>query len=299
MGKRSFKVVVFFLAISILSNIALMFYMNKIKDISALNMQKLNYLESNMDESIAKAIGDHISEMQKQSSSLEDVNWTISDIVLENEKLATFKLDFKLKNIDQTSNIYVSFESGDKEAELIKAEPINETTYEISKVISVLEPVSLDLIVEKYGNKSVENILDGACIYEKFIGESRVNVSNFKYGYDQKTGEIRSSYTLESNFNGNENVTLKSSDIIILKNGVPIEKIPIEKLPNTSNSYQTAYTYEAENYKSNLSNGDTIDFSLIFVDQNNFNYIFSFAKFTGTETDPIFISYETPELVLR
>ncbi len=299
MGKRSFKVVVFFLAISILSNIALMFYMNKIKDISALNMQKLNYLESNMDESIAKAIGDHISEMQKQSSSLEDVNWTISDIVLENEKLATFKLDFKLKNIDQTSNIYVSFESGDKEAELIKAEPINETTYEISKVISVLEPVSLDLIVEKYGNKSVENILDGACIYEKFIGESHVNVSNFKYGYDQKTGEIKSSYTLESNFNGNENVTLKSSDIIILKNGVPIEKIPIEKLPNTSNSYQTAYTYEAENYKSNLSNGDTIDFSLIFVDQNNFNYIFSFAKFTGTETDPIFISYETPELVLR
>jgi len=297
--KKSYKVVVFFLAISILSNIALMFYMNKIKDISSLNMQKLNYLENNIDESISDAIGDHINEMQKQSSSLEDVNWTISDIIIENEKMATFTLDFKLKNIDRTSNIYVSFESGTKEAELIKAEPINETTYEISKVVSVLEPVSLDLIIEKYGNKSVENILDGTFIYSRFIGESSVNVSNFKYGYDQKTGEIKSSYTLESNFNGNENVTLKSADIIILKNGIPIEKIPIEKLPNTSNSYQTTYNFEAENYKSNLSNKDIIDFSVIFVDQNNFNYIYSFAKFTGTETDPIFISYETPELVLR
>lgn len=299
MTKKSYKVVVFFLAISILSNIALMFYMNKIKEVSSLNMQKLNYLENNIDESITKAIGDHISEMQKQSSSLEDVNWTISDIIMENEKMAMFTLDFKLKNVDLTSNIYVSFESGTKEAELIKAEPINETTYEISKLVSVLEPVSLDLIIEKYGDKSVENILDGVFVYSKFIGESSVTVSNFKYGYDQKTGEIKSSYHLESNFNGNENVTLKSADIIIFKNGVPIEKIPIEKLPNTSNSYQMTYSYEADHYKSNLSNQDIIDFSLIFVDQNNFNYIYSFAKFTGTETDPIFISYETPELVLR
>lgn len=277
----------------------MLFYMNKIKDISALNRQKLNYLESNINESISKAVGDKINEMQKQSSSLEDVNWTISDMVLDNGKVATFKLNFKLKNIDLTSNVYVSFESGTKEAELIKAEPINETTYEISKTISVLEPVSLDLIVEKYGNKSVENILDEACIYEKIIGESSVQVSDFTYGYDQKTGEIKSSYALESNFNGNENVTLKSSDLIILKNGVPIERIPMEKLPNTSNSYQTTYHYKAQNYKSNLSNGDIIDFSVIFVDQNNFNYIYSFAKFTGTEADPIFISYETPELVLR
>lgn len=299
MTKKSYKVVVFFLAISILSNIALVFYMNKIKDISSLNMQKLNYLETSIDESISNAIGDHISEMQKQSSSLEDVNWTISDMILENEKLATFTLDFKLKNVDLTSNIYVSFESGAKEAELIKAEPINETTYEISKVVSVLEPVSVDLIIEKYGDKSVENILDGAYVYTRFIGESNVKVLNFKYGYDQKTGEVKSSYSLASNFNGNENVALKSADIIILKNGVPIEKIPIEKLPNTSNSYQTTYNYEAENYKVNLSNQDLIDFSVIFVDQNNFNYIYSFAKFTGTETDPIFISYETPELVLR
>lgn len=299
MTRKSYRFVVFFLAISMLSNIAMLFYMNKIKDISALNRQKLNYLESNINESITKAVGDKITEMQKQSSSLEDVNWTISDMALENDKMATFKLDFKLKNIDLTSNIYVSFESGTKEAELIKAEPINETTYEISKTISVLEPVSLDLIIEKYGNKSVENILDEARIYEKFIGDSGVKVSDFTYGYDQKTGEIKSSYTLESNFNGNENVTLKSSDLIILKNGVPIERIPLEKLPNTSNSYQTTYNYKAQNYKSNLSNGDTIDFSVIFVDQNNFNYVYSFAKFTGTEADPIFISYETPELVLR
>jgi len=289
----------FFLAISILSNIALLFYMNKIKDISSLNVQKLNYLENSIDDSISKAIGDHISEMQKQSSSLEGVNWTISDMIIKNEKMATFTLDFKLKNIDTTSNIYVSIESGTKEAELIKAEPINETTYEISKVVSVLEPVSVDLIIEKYGDKYVENILDGVYVYTKFIGESSVNVSNFKYGYDQKTGEIKSSYTLESNFNGNENVSLKSADIIILKNGVPIDKIPIENLPNTSNSYQTTYNYETENYKSNLLNHDLIDFSVIFVDQNNFNYIYSFAKFTGTEEDPIFISYETPELVLR
>ena len=65
MTKKSYKVVVFFLVISILSNIALMFYMNKIKEVSSLNMQKLNYLENNIDESITKAIGDHISEMQK------------------------------------------------------------------------------------------------------------------------------------------------------------------------------------------------------------------------------------------
>jgi len=299
LGKRSYRVMAFFLAISILSNIALLFYMNKIKDISSLNVQKLNYLENSIDDSISKAIGDHISEMQKQSSSLEDVSWTISDMITENEKMVTFTLDFKLKNIDTTSNVYISIESGMKKAELIKAEPINETTYEISKVLSVLEPVSLDLIIEKYGDKYVENILDGAYIYTKFIGESDVTVSNFKYGYDQKTGEIKSSYSMESNFNGNENISLKSADIIILKNGVPIEKIPIEKLPNTSNSYQTTYNYMAENYKSNLLNQDIIDFSVIFVDQNDFNYIYSFAKFTGTEEDPIFISYETPELVLR
>ncbi|MGB4590589.1 MAG: hypothetical protein WBI17_15350 [Clostridiaceae bacterium] len=299
MSKKSYKVMAFFLTISILSNIALMFYMNKIKDISSLNVQKLNYLENNIDESISKAIGDHISEMQKQSSSLEDVNWTLSDILIDNEKMATFTLAFKLKNIDTTSNIYVSFESGTKEAELIKAEPINETTYEISKIISILEPVSLDLIIEKYGDKDIENILDDTYVYKQFIGESSVNVSNFEYGYDQKTGEIESSYKVESNFSGNENITLKSAEIIILKNGIPIEKMPIEKLPNTNNSYQLTYNYEAENYKFNLLNQDIIDFSVVFVDNNNFNYIYSFAKFTGTETDPIFISEETPELVIR
>lgn len=294
MNKQVRTVLSGFLIISMGFNIYLLSRVHEVNKQISSNTNRINYLEENMDNTII----DVIKEDGYLDSILEDVNWSVSELMSEEEKTALLHIDFKLRTMDSTSKVYASIEAGDEEAYLVEAHLLNDTTYTIDQEISVLEPVRIDLVVEKYGEKRLENLVDEEEIYKTYIADTAFNLLDFDYDYNINSGILSASYGAEVIFASLKNLDLVRSDLVVEKNGVLIDKKP---LIMSSVKYPDAVVYEndVKDHEVEAKELDTLNFAVILKDKLGFTYRYDFASFKFINGAPVMTTTSLPELTLN
>lgn len=283
-----------FLLFSMVLNIYLITEVTQVNKDIIRNSKRLQYLEDNIDNAVAEAVrsGGHVE------SILEDVNWTISDLVNADEKMAMLHIDFKLKSMDSTSRVYAAVESGEEEAVLLEAHLLNDTTYTVDREINVLEPIRIDLLVEKYGEKRLENLVDEEEIYRKYIADTAFSLLDFTSAYNEATSQLTASYEAEVLFSINNDIEPIRSDMVVEKNGVVMERIPMEA---SDVKYPDNIVYESHvhDLKMEAKELDTINFAVILKDKLGFTYRYDFGSFRYINGDPVVTTTALPELTLN
>ncbi len=282
------------LIFSIVLNVYLISEVNQVNKGIDLNSKKLEYFERNIDSVVAKAIKNG----GQTETILEDVNWTVSELKDGENKLAMLHIDFKLKSMDSTSKVYAALETGDKESILLEARLLNDTTYTVDEEINVLEPVRVDVLVEKYGEKRIENLVDEDEIYKKYIADTTFNLLDFTSNYNVETYELTASHDTEVVFSSNNNIELVRSDMVIEKNGVVIERIPM-KISDVGNPDNIVYESRIQNIKVEAKELDTINYVVILKDKLGFTYRYDFGTFRYMNGIPIVTTIPLPELTLK
>ena len=294
MIKKALAAMSVFLIFSIILNVYLISEVNQVNKGVILNSNRLKYLENNIDSAVAEAIknGGHVETM------LEDVNWTVSDLIDGEKKLAMLHINFKLKSMDSTSKVYAALEAGDEEAVLLEAHLLNDTTYTVDHEINVLEPIRIDLMVEKYGEKRLENLVDEDEIYKKYIADTAFNLLDFTSTYNKETYELKASYDTEVVFSTNNSIELVRSDVVVEKNGIVLEKMPLE-ISDVKYPDNMVYESHVHDFKIEAKELDTIQFSVILKDKLGFTYRYDFGTFRYINGDPIVTTTALPELTLN
>lgn len=294
MNKKVLTLVSGILIISIGFNIYLFTRVDQVNKQIISNSNRLKYLEDNIDNTII----DVIKEDGYLDSILEDVNWSVSDLISEEEKTALLHIDFKLRTMDSTSKVYASIEAGDDEAVLVEAHLLNDTTYTVDREINVLEPVRIDLVVEKYGEKRLENLVDEDEIYKTYIADTAFNLLDFDYDYNLSSGVLSASYGAEVIFTSLKNLDLVRSDLVVEKNGVLIDKKPMIM---SQVKYPDAVVYEngVKDHKVEAKELDSLNFAVILKDKLGFTYRYDFASFKFLNGAPVMTTTSLPELSLK
>lgn len=292
--KKALAAMSVFLIFSIVMNVYLISEVNQVNKGVILNSNRLQYLENNIDDAVAKAVksGGQIETI------LEDVNWTVSDLIDGEKKLAMLHIDFKLKSMDSTSRVYAALEAGDEEAVLLEVSLLNDTTYTVDHEINVLEPIRIDLMVEKYGEKRLENLVDEDEIYKKYIADTAFNLLDFTSTYNKETYELTASYDAEVVFSTNNSIDLVRSDVVVEKNGIVLEKMPLE-ISDVEYPDNMVYESNIHNFRIEAKELDTIQFSAILKDKLGFTYRYDFGTFRYINGDPILTTTALPELTLN
>jgi len=282
------------LIISMAFNIYLFTRVDQLSKKIINNSNRLQYLESNIDNTIADVIKDD----GYLDSILEDVNWNVSELISEEEKTALLHIDFKLRSMDSTSKVYASIEAGDEEAVLVEAHLLNDTTYTVDREINVLKPVRIDLVVEKYGEKRLENLVDEDEIYKTYIADTAFNLLDFDYDYNLSSGTLSATYGAEVVFASLKNIDLVRSDIVVEKNGVLIDKRPMIM---SQVKYPDAVVYEndVKDHKLEAKELDSLNFAVILKDKQGFTYRYDFASFKFMNGAPVMTTTSLPELTLN
>ncbi|MFH5834603.1 hypothetical protein ACHAL6_00840 [Proteiniclasticum sp. C24MP] len=294
MNKKAMTAMSVFLFFSMVLNIYLISEAREMSKGIIRNSNRLQYLEDNIDSAVADAVknGGHVETI------LEDVNWTVSDLIDGEEKTAMLHIDFKLKSMDSTSKVYAAVEAGGEEAVLLEAHLLNDTTYTVDRKINVLEPVRIDLLVEKYGEKRLENLVDEEEVYRKYIADTAFNLLDFTSAYNEETSQLTASYDAEVVFSTKNMIELIRSDMVVEKNGIVLEKIPMEtsdvKYPD-----QMVYESHIHDLKIEAKELDTINFSVIMKDKLGFTYRYDFGSFRYINGDPVVTTTALPELSLN
>ena len=294
MIKKALTAMSVFLIFSIVLNVYLISEVNQVNNGVILNSNRLQYLENNIDSAVAEAVenGGHVETI------LEDVNWTVSDLVDGEEKLAMLHIDFKLKSMDSTSKVYAALEAGDEEAILLEAHLLNDTTYTVDQEINVLEPIRVDLMVEKYGEKRLENLVDEDEIYKKYIADTAFNLLDFTSTYNDDTYELTASYNAEVVFSTSNNIEFVRSDMVVEKNGIVLDKMPLD-ISDVKYPDNMVYESHVHDFKIEAKELDTIQFAVILKDKLGFTYRYDFATFRYINGDPIVTTTAIPELTLN
>jgi len=294
LNKKVLTLLAGILIISIGFNIYLFTRVDQVNKQIISNSNRLKYLEDNIDTTII----DVIKEDGYLDSILEDVNWSVSDLISEEEKTALLHIDFKLRTMDSTSKVYASIEAGDEEAVLVEARLLNDTTYTIDREINVLEPIRIDLVVEKYGEKRLENLVDENEIYKTYIADTAFNLLDFDYDYNLSSGVLSASYGAEVIFTSSKNLDLVRSDLVVEKNGVLIDK---KALVMSQTKYPDAVVYENDvrDNKVEAKELDSLNFAVILKDKLGFTYRYDFASFKFQNGAPVMTTTSLPELSLK
>ena len=292
--KKALAAMSVFLIFSIILNVYLVSEVKQLNKDVILNSKRLQYLENNIDNAVAEAVenGGHVETI------LADVNWTVSDLIDDENKLAMLHIDFKLKSMDSTSKVYAALEIGDEEAVLLEAHLLNDTTYTVDQEINVLEPIRVDLMVEKYGEKRLENLVDEDEIYKKYIADTAFNLLDFTSNYNKDTYELTASYDAEVVFSTNNSIEFVRSDMVVEKNGIVLEKKPLE-MSDVKYPDKMVYESHVEDFKIEAKELDTIQFSVVLKDKLGFTYRYDFGTFRYVNGDPIITTTALPELTLN
>ena len=294
MNKKAMTVISVFLFFSIVLNAYLITEVRQMNKGISRNSNRLQYLEDNIDSAVEEAV----KSGGFAESLLEDVNWTVSELMGGDEKTAMLHIDFKLKSMDSTSKVYAAVEAGGEEAVLVEAHLLNDTTYTVDREINVLEPVRIDLLLEKYGEKRLENLVDEEKIYRKYIADTAFNLLDFTSAYNEDSSQLTASYDAEVIFSTSESIDLVQSDMVVEKNGIILERIPMEtsevKYPD-----QMVYESHVHDLKIEAKELDTIHFSVILKDKQGFTYRYDFGSFRYINGDPVVTTIALPELTLN
>ncbi|SDI01029.1 hypothetical protein [Proteiniclasticum ruminis] len=283
-----------FLGISILINVVLLQVVWSANKQVNINTNRIKYLEDNIDTLVEDAmkVGGHVE------SILEDVNWTISDLVDEEEKTALLHIEFKLRTMDPSASVYASIESGDREAVLMEAHLLNDTTYSVDREVNVLEPIRIDLMVEKYGEKRIENLVNEPELYKTYIADTSFNLLDFNSSYNSEREELNLSFSTELMSSAKKDWELVRSEYILEKNGVIMERGDLSK---STTEIPDAIVYEGSvgSLSVKATKLDQIRLAVVMKDKLGFTYRYDFAEFSHKDGEPVVTTISMPELTLH
>ena len=283
-----------FLGISILINLVLLQVVWSANKQVNINTNRIKYLEDNIDTLVEDAmkVGGHVE------SILEDVNWTLSDLVDEEEKTALLHIEFKLRSMDSSARVYASIESGDQEAVLMEAHLLNDTTYSVDREVNVLEPIRIDLMVEKYGEKRIENLVNEPELYKTYIADTSFNLLDFNSTYNGEREELNLSFSTELMISAKKDWELVRSEYILEKNGVVMERGDLSK---SDTDIPDALVYEGGvgSLSVKATKLDQIRLAVVMKDKLGFTYRYDFAEFSHKDGEPVVTTTSMPELTLQ
>lgn len=283
-----------FLGISILINVVLLQVVWSANKQVNINTNRIKYLEDNIDTLVEDAmkVGGHVE------SILEDVNWTLSDLVDEEEKTALLHIEFKLRTMDPSASVYASIESGDREAVLMEAHLLNDTTYSVDREVNVLEPIRIDLMVEKYGEKRIENLVNEPELYKTYIADTSFNLLDFNSSYNSEREELNLSFSTELMSSAKKDWELVRSEYILEKNGVVMERGDLSK---STTEIPDAIVYEGSvgSLSVKATKLDQIRLAVVMKDKLGFTYRYDFAEFSHKDGEPVVTTISMPELTLH
>ena len=283
-----------FLGISILINVVLLQVVWSANKQVNINTNRIKYLEDNIDTLVEDAmkVGGHVE------SVLEDVNWTISDLVDEEEKTALLHIEFKLRTMDPSASVYASIESGDREAVLMEAHLLNDTTYSVDREVNVLEPIRIDLMVEKYGEKRIENLVNEPELYKTYIADTSFNLLDFNSSYNSEREELNLSFSTELMSSAKKDWELVRTEYILEKNGVVMERGDLSK---STTEIPDAIVYEGSvgSLSVKATKLDQIRLAVVMKDKLGFTYRYDFAEFSHKDGEPVVTTISMPELTLH
>ena len=283
-----------FLGISILINLVLLQVVWSANKQVNINTNRIKYLEDNIDTLVEDAmkVGGHVE------SILEDVNWTVSDLVDEEEKTALLHIEFKLRTMDPSASVYASIESGDREAVLMEAHLLNDTTYSVDREVNVLEPIRIDLMVEKYGEKRIENLVNEPELYKTYIADTSFNLLDFNSSYNSDREELNLSFSTELMSSAKKDWELVRSEYILEKNGVVMERGDLSK-SNTEIPDAIVYEGSVGSLSVKATKLDQIRLAVVMKDKLGFTYRYDFAEFSHKDGEPVVTTISMPELTLH
>lgn len=259
-----------------------------------INTNRIQYLEDNIESIVVEAmkVGGHVE------SLLEDVNWTISDLMNEEEKTALLHIEFKLKAMDPSARVYASIESGNEETILVEAHLLNDTTYSVDREVNVLEPIRIDLMVEKYGEKRIENLVNESELFKTYIADTSFNLLDFHSSYDEENEELNLAFSTELMISAKKDWELVRSEYVLEKNGVVMERGNLSKSDATIPDV-LVYEGGAGKLLVKASKLDQIKLAVVMKDKLGFTYRYDFTEFSHKDGEPVITTISMPELTLH
>ena len=261
------------------------------------NNNRILFMEKNFDQSVRDLIVEETK--VKDSDILEDVKFVMSDMTDKQEKKAMIEVEFKLKRTDSTAKTYASVECGKEEPILLEIFPINDTTYKIEREICLLEPLRIDLVIEKYGEKNLINLVTEDQMYKNFVGESNFNLMHFDYDYDQENNKISANFAAEVKYFPKVEKKLESAYVSIEKNGVTLNRLPLEIKDGSASTDSVLYDVEAKDLEILGSEKDEIIIAVILKEKNGFVHRYEFVECSFEDGEENIVTESSPLLTLK
>ncbi len=297
MRKNVIKVLTILLVLSILSNAYLLGWVGQMSRDLKQNISRISFMENNFDQAVKQLILEETA--SKEDDLLDEVKFNLSDLTDKKAKKAMIDIEFKLKRMDSTTRTYASIECGDGEPILMEIQPINDTTYRIEREICILEPVRVDLVIEKYGEKKLINLVLEDEIYQKFVGDSQFELSDFDYEYTADDGKLLASFSTEIRYTPRQDNKLEEAYVAVEKNGVTIKRVPLVVLPEIQKGESFLYGAKITDLELLGIEGDQILMAVILQERNSFIHRYEFAKCLFEKGEENIRVENTPILTLK
>lgn len=276
MRKNIIRGLAVILALSVISNIYLLGRVESLAKMLNKNIGRISFMENNFDEAVKELILEETA--SKDDNLLEDVKFTLSELTDTKAKKAMIDVEFKLKRMDSTTRTFVSIECGQEEPQLMEILPINDTTYRIEREICILQPLRVDLVIEKYGEKKLINLVQEDEMFKSFAGETQFELEGFEYDYNKENGQLFTSFSTRVLYTPKEGNKLAEASLIVEKNGITILNLPLESSSEGQSGENILYSKDILDLELLGMDGDDITMALILQEKNNFIHRFEFVK---------------------
>lgn len=261
------------------------------------NQSRISFMENNFDGSVRDLILQETK--NKDSDLLEDVKYTISELTDKKAKKAMVDLQFKLKRIDSTSKTYANIECGDEEPYLMEIIPVNDTTYKIEKEICLLKPLRVDLVIEKYGEKNLINVIAEKEMYTGYVGETNFKLNHFDYRYDEESKTLRTSFSTDISYLPKDGKKLEEAYVLIEKNGVILKSLPLEIIKEYSENEAMLYRMEINDLELLGLDQDEIIISAMLQEKSSFIHRYEFVRGYFEDGEVNIMTDNAPILILK
>ncbi len=264
------------LVFSVASNIFLLGRVGQMSKELKRNNNRISFIENNFEKAVNEII--LVETSSKDENLLEEVKFNLSELTDKKAKKAMMNVEFKLKRMDPATKTYVSIESGEEEQFLKEIIPINDTTYRIEREISILRPLRVDLVIEKYGEKKLINLVLEDEMYKRFVGETQFELLDFDYKYQAESGNLLTSFSTKIRYTPLEDSEIQESYVAVEKNGIPVKVLPLEGHVEGQDRDSVFYSMEISDLKLLGMDGDQIVMAIILKEKNSFVHRYEFVK---------------------
>lgn len=297
MRKNIINVLTILLLLSMVTTGYLFYKVDSLEKKLGLNQSRISFMENNFDQSVRDLVLEETK--NKDSDIIEDVKFTISELTDKKVKKAMVDLQFKLKRTDSTAKTYASIECGDEEPYLMEINPINDTTYKIEREICLLKPLRVDLVIEKYGEKNLINLLSEDQMYTSYAGETSFELVNFDYSYDKESKQLITSFSTDISYEPTDEMKLEAAYVLIEKNGITLKSFPLQIVEENSKNDVILYRMEINDLELVGLDKDEIVISAVLQEKNSFIHNYEFVKGYFDDGEANIIAENSPILILK